>query len=212
MSHHVEFVDDTLPTRWSLIARLKNPEDQDGWSTFAQIYGGLIRSVSLRTGLTEVESDEVLQNTLLSVHQNIQDFETDPSKGSFKGWLLHLTQWRIHDQFRKRSNHAHPHRNESSDQTSRTSTVERIPDPNCDLERIWEAEWKQNLLSLALEQVKLEVDPEHFQIFDFSALRLWPVTKVARFMQVNVGQVYLTRHRIGKLLKKKIERLSREMA
>jgi len=202
---------DPLPTRWSLIERLKNPEDQEGWSTFAQMYRGLIRGVAIRAGLDEVEAGEVVQDTLLSVHQKIGQFETDPALGTFKGWLLRLTQWRIADQFRKRPASSNSARDQSADGASRTSTAERVPDAMANFETIWEAEWKQNLLTLALQAVKEQVDPEQFQIFDFCALRHWPVKKVAGVMRVNVGQVYLTKHRVAKLLKQKIERLKTEL-
>ena len=200
---------DPLPTRWSLIERLKNPEDQDGWDTFVRMYRGLIRGVAMKAGLDEGEAEEVIQDTVLCVHQKIGQFEADPALGSFKGWLLRLTQWRIADQFRKRPQGSPLSQRTSG--TTRTSTAEGVPDPQCDFETIWESEWKENLLSLALQEVKDQVDPEHFQIFDFCALRHWPVTKVAQVMRVNSGQVYLTKHRVAKLVKKKIERLQREM-
>ena len=204
-------VDDPLPTRWSLIERIKNPQDHESWNLFAQRYSGLIRGVSLRTGLTETEADEVVQNTLLSVHQKIDNFKADPQVGSFKGWLLRLTQWRIADQFRKRSQHPSLTRDPQSEDASRTSTAEKVPDSRCEFEALWETEWKQNLLELALQQVKAEVDPEQFQIFDFSALRHWPVARVARVMQVSAARVYVARHRVAKVLKKKIQRVSEEM-
>jgi len=201
---------DPLPTRWSLIQRLKNPDDQEGWNTFVLMYRGLIRGVAIRAGLDEVEAGEVVQDTLLGVHQKIDQFDTDPAAGSFKGWLLRLTQWRIADQFRKRPSSSPLGQAHAEDGTARTSTAERVPDVMSDFEAIWESEWKQHLLALALREIKNEVDPEQFQIFDFSALRHWPVTRVAQVMRVNVGQVYLTKHRLAKRLKQKIERLKQE--
>jgi RNA polymerase sigma-70 factor (ECF subfamily) len=204
-------VEDPLPTRWSLIQRLKNPEDQEGWNAFFEMYQGLIFGVAMRAGLGEPEAREVVQDTLVSVHQNIGQFEADPALGSFKCWLLRLTQWRIADQFRRRPRAEPPAQGQPADATSRTSTVERIPDPHCDLEAIWETEWKQNLLSLALKLIRTKVDPEQFQIFDFYALRNWPLIKVTRVLGVNAGQVYLAKHRISKMLKHEVERLTREM-
>ena len=80
------------------------------------------------------------------------------------------------------------------------------------LETIWHQEWEKHLLNIATERVKRQVkDAEHFQIFDLYALQNWPLAEVRRTLRVSAGQVYLTKHRVGRLLKKEIERLEREI-
>jgi len=59
----------------------------------------------------------------------------------------------------------------------------------------------------ALERVKLRVKPEHYQIFYLSAVKGLGTLEVARMLQVNVGQVYLVRHRLAKDVKREVERL-----
>ena len=43
-----------------------------------------------------------MQETVITVAKNIDKLKYDPAIGSFKGWLLQITRWRIADQFRKR--------------------------------------------------------------------------------------------------------------
>ena len=43
----------------------------------------------------------MVQETVITVSKNITKYER--AAGSFKGWLLHITRWRIADQFRKRA-------------------------------------------------------------------------------------------------------------
>ena len=44
-------------------------------------------------------------------------------------------------------------------------------------------------------------------IFDLYALKDWKTGDVARALGVSVGRVYLTKHRVGKLLKAEVGRL-----
>ena len=50
-----------------------------------------------------------------------------------------------------------------------------------------------------------------YQMFDFYVLKNWPVTKVARVLGVNIGQVYLAKHRLARLVKKEISELEKKM-
>jgi len=63
----------------------------------------LIYSVAIKSGLTETEAEEVVQETVICVAKSIQKFKRDRARGSFKGWLRNLTRWRIADQLRKRT-------------------------------------------------------------------------------------------------------------
>ena len=94
--------DDLIPTRWSLIGRLKDWDDQESWRQFFDTYWKLIYGVAMKSGLTHTEAQDVVQETVISVSKNMKDFKADTAFGSFKSWLLNLTRWRITDQVRRR--------------------------------------------------------------------------------------------------------------
>src|SRR5213593_4723890 len=133
-----------LATRRSLVERLADWGDQLRWQEFFDTYSKLIYSAARQSGLTDVEAQEVVQETVITVAKNIDKFKYDPAIGSFKGWLLQITRWRIADQFRKREpGNAKPPR--SADDRL-TATIERVPDPQVvDLDTVWEKEWQENL-------------------------------------------------------------------
>ena len=197
-----------LATRRSLVERLADWGDQLRWQEFFDTYWKLIYSTARQSGLTDAEAQEVVQETLITVAKNIDKLKYDPAIGSFKGWLLQITRWRIVDQFRKRApgDAKRPH---SADNRA-TATIERIPDSRgIDLDAIWEAEWKENLFDAAIARVKRKIEPKQFQIFDCYVRKEWSATKVAARLGVSVGQVYLARHRVGALLKKEIKALEK---
>src|SRR3989441_9251960 len=118
-----------LPTRRSLLNRLKNWDDQESWKDFFDTYWKLIYGVALKAGLTDAEAEEVVQETVIAVAKKMGGFEYDPEIGSFKSWLLHTARWRISDQFRKRLPGAAAGGGRRREKDTRTSPIERIPDP-----------------------------------------------------------------------------------
>jgi RNA polymerase sigma factor (sigma-70 family) len=197
-----------MATRRSLIDRLADWNDRKHWQEFFDGYWKLIYSAARKSGLTDAEAQEVVQETIITVAKNIEKLKYDPNRGSFKGWLLQITRWRIVDQFRKREPGNAKAPRTSEDRL--TATIERVPDPGmADLDAVWEAEWKENLFEGAIARVKKKVDPKQFQIFDCYVRKEWPAQKVAEQLRVSVGQVYLARHRVGAVLKKEIRALEK---
>src|SRR5512145_1837920 len=96
-----EETNEFLPTRHSLLARLKDWEDQTSWREFFDTYWKLIYAVARKAGLSESEAQDAVQETVLTVAKKVADFKAQPD-GSFKGWLLQITRRRIADQFEKR--------------------------------------------------------------------------------------------------------------
>jgi RNA polymerase sigma factor (sigma-70 family) len=203
--------DELIPTRASLLERLKDLGDQDSWNEFYQTYRELIYSVARRAGLNETEADEVVQDTVIAVARKMPGFRYDPAVDSFKGWLLKVTRWRILDQLQKRQQmpgQSVPARAPRQDEQTRTGTVERVPDPaGFDLAAIWDEEWERNLLQSALARIKRQVHPQQYEIYHLQVILGQPVREVARALGVSAGQVYLAKHRVGRLLKNEIRNL-----
>ena len=218
--------DTFIPTRPSLLARLKDGGEQAGWQEFLDTYGRLIRGAALKSGLSEEEADDALQETALAVVKHIKEFKYDPARCSFKSWLLLITRQRIIWQLRKREKlgvqaSAGPpgdlggtlKRGHQTGDGPRTATIDKIADPNGPhLDALWEEEWQKNLMAAALDEVKRQVNPKQYQMFDFYVLQNWPVREVARTLKVSVAQVYLAKHRITGLLKKSVKSLERRLA
>ena len=201
--------------------RLKDWGDQASWQDFFDTYWRLIYNVAVKAGLSDTEAQEVVQETVIVVAKNISEFKADPARGSFSAWLLHTTRWRIADQFRKRVRQASflteaGKAGETpalrSNDTGMTDAIDRVPDPaGVQLEAVWTEEWEKNLVTAALEQVKLQVSPKQYQIFDLHVLQNLPVRDTARTMQVSVASVYMAKHRISRLLKKEVQKLKKKM-
>ena len=209
---------DSIPTRHSLLNRLKDWRDEASWREFFELYWELIYNVARKAGLNDGEAQEVVQETVIGVAKNIGGFETDARRGSFKAWLLQQTGWRIADRFRERVRAGRgpesPGNSERgrnvSDTSTGTATVNRIPDPaSLDVGELWEAEWEQHVMRIALERVKEKVSVKQFQIFDLHALQGLSVWRTARTLGVSIASVYMAKSRVARLVRKEAERLAR---
>ena len=160
---------DSIPTRQSLLARLKDVGDQESWREFFDTYWRLIHATALKAGLTDSEAQEVVQEVMIAAAKKMPEFTYDRGKDSLKGWLLAVTRWKVADQFRKREKVGQPSRlarsgetpDLPSDDTARTATVERVPDPRgAEIDAIWDGEWRSNLLRAALDRLGDSCDKE----------------------------------------------------
>ena len=198
---------ESIPTRRSLINRLKDWDDQQSWRDFFDTYWKLIYGVAIKTGLSDGQAQDIVQETLVAVAKQMPDFHYDPSLGSFKGWLLSITRRRIVDFLRKQGRQV-PLQNPLSDPSSQTAAIEKIPARDADeFEALWDREWQAHVLKAAVRRVKARVDPKQFQIYDCYVLKDWPVKDVTQMLAVSPSQVYLAKHRIFELLRAEIQTL-----
>ena len=77
-----------IPTRQSLLSRLKSWDDQESWRDFFNTYWKLIYGAAVKSGLNDAEAQDVVQDTVITVAKKMEDFKYDPAVDSFKGWLF----------------------------------------------------------------------------------------------------------------------------
>lgn len=204
--------DSLLPTRQSLLTRLRDSQDQDGWREFFDSYWRLIYNVARKSGLGDAEAQDVVQTTFMYLARRMPSFRYDRARGSFKSWLRVVTRSRI-SVYRRREKTGDKFNREplpgAGDEDA--STLEQLPDPAADaLDEVWQREWEEHLFSTAYRRVRAKVSSQQLLIFRLATSGDLPLTQVAKKLGVSLAQVYLARHRVGKLLKAEVQRLRRE--
>jgi RNA polymerase sigma factor (sigma-70 family) len=207
-------------TRPSLLNRLKQGEDTESWQEFYRIYGTLVRNFAIQAGLTACEAEEVVQETAIGTARNLPEYHYNPKVCCFRTWLLNQARWRIKDQLKKRrrtgaslmENDSGEEDQLSEGDSDRTSTLNRIPDPQAsNLDALFEQEWRKNLLAAALERIKDSFSPKQFQIFDRLVIQEWPSAQVAKSLGVSLANVYVSKHRVSVAVKKEILNLENHL-
>lgn len=202
-----------LPTRQSLLSRLRDVQDERGWQEFFDRYWRLIYNVARRSGLADAEAQDVVQNTFIYLSRKMPGFHYDPTRGSFKSWLRVVTRSRI-GAFRRSEKAGKMFMRDpaaAGESAEEPDPLDAIPDPSADaLDEIWQREWEENLLNTALRRIRAKVSSQQLLIFRLATLNELPLTQVARKLGVSVPRVYLARHRVGKLFKSEVDQLRRE--
>lgn len=194
-----------LPTRLSLVNRLKNLDDQTSWKKFFDTYWRLIYDVARKAGLSDAEAQDIVQETVIYVARKMPEFRYDPDVCSFKGWLMQTTRWRIIDQIRKKQYQSHGKKLAREEPLS-TSLLESQPaSVPFDLETVWEEEWRKNLMAAAIEKVKHRVSPAQYQMFHLHVIKKYPVKTVAERLGVKGAEVYFAKYKVSALIKKEIK-------
>ena len=189
--------------------RLKDWKDQAGWQEFFNIYWRLIYAVARRSGLSDAEAQDVVQETVISVAKSISGFVYDPALGSFKGWLMRVIQRRITDVHRKK-HYQQGDKKFPKEEVLDTQLMATHPDKaSVDLQQTWEEEWQRNAIETACERVRVHANPRDFQIFDLHVNKGLGVKEVATRLGVKTPQVYMAKYRISTLLKKEIKALEK---
>lgn len=200
----------SLRTRPSLLARVRDWDDAASWTEFYGLYRKLVFGLARRAGLAHADAEDVTQEVFKRVAETIHEFESDPERGKFRGWLMNLTRWRVANKFARAPKENLSPRAPRDETSTATSTINRLPDPT-ELDAAWELEWQRHLLDAACERISHRVKGKHYQAFDLYVRRRWPVLKVARELGMNPAAVYLVGNRLTKQLKAEVEKLKEQL-
>ena len=201
-----------MPTRRSLLSRLRDLEDSDSWRTFFDRYWRLLYNVARKSGLSDDQAEDVVQETVIAVARKMPEFRYDPAKGSFKQWLLLICRRRIQDHFRRVYSSRQPAQHASQDLAYATENVpaSTLP-PHAQIDEIWEQEWRENIFRAALARVRQRANPKQYQVFDCCVLQNQRPAEVARMLGLNAAQVYLAKHRLSAAVKRAVKEFEGQM-
>ena len=204
--------DEFIPTRLSLLSRLKRWDDQESWRDFFDTYWKFLYSVAIKAGLSDSDARDMVQETVVAVAKGLREGRFKAVAGSsFKAWLKLIVQRRVASYLR-RPRLPFAEADPGGEDTAQTSMVEKIPAPEANIVgEVWEEEWAKNLADAAIERVKQRVGAKQFQMFDLYVLKEWPVRDVAKTLHANIAQVYLAKHRVTGLIKQETEKLRKRM-
>jgi len=203
--------EDSLVTRRTLLSRLRNLDDQESWRTFFNLYWRLLYNVARKSGLDDGGAQEIVQDTVIAVARKMPEFRYDPARGTFRQWLLRITRRRIIDHLRRI--YRQPPRAEVAPESldqDEAHAAAIIDQSASAIDAAWNEEWEKSTFDAALARVRAEINPRHFQVFDYCVLKDWPASKVAATLGLNAAQVYLAKHRVAQAMKHAIRRINDE--
>jgi RNA polymerase sigma-70 factor (ECF subfamily) len=169
--------DSNSGTRASLIERVRDPADKASWSEFDSLYRPFLLSIARRFGLSAADADDLVQDVFAKVVGAIRDFELDKERGRFRSWLKTIAIRGLIDRQSARQ-HASP---------LAPQQEPAISDP---LEKVWEEEYRQHVLSCSLERVRESSKPITWTCFAECKLKGRRAVEVAALLGLTVDAVH----------------------
>ena len=169
-------------------------------------YSPHIFSWCQRFGLQDSDAADVTQAVLLKLVRLMQDFEYQPDKGSFRGWLKTVTSNLTRDLLRQKGRIS-----EGAGDTDAWSRIANLGDPSAyeALANLIEESYERELLAIASERIQKRVQPKTWQAYEAVRDGLTSAQAAAQ-LGINVADVYVAKSRIVKLLKSEVEKLDRD--
>jgi len=193
-----------VPTRPSLLLRIRDPGDTLAWQSFVDVYGPLIYRQGRGRGLQDADAAEVTQEVLFQVSRSVRTFEYRPEQGRFRDWLGTVTQNKIRT-FLSRQRGATHDRGEGGPDDSLACVAAGEQDTQ------WAEEFDLHILHLALTRIQPHFEEHVWRTFE----RVWrddrPPAEVAQAFNQTVDWVYMVKARVLKRLQEEVQELADDM-
>ena len=191
-----------LETRATLLIRLRDASDQDAWRLFASIYTPLVYRYAMKNGLQDADAADVAQETMCNVVRVIRSFEYDPSRGSFRGWLLTIVRNTLRKRFKKTQNQA-----AGSGDTAVQSLLQQSPDPQSDSDESWDREYELWLFHKVSKWIQSEFQNKTWQAFWQTAVEGREVASVAEELGISAGAIYIAKSRVLARIRTEVQQI-----
>lgn len=192
-------------TRVSLLVRIKDSGDEQAWEEFNKVYQPLLFGYFMKHNLQPADAEDLSQDVMRTIIKNIENFEYDPKKGSFRAWLKAVSRNKAIN-FLKHSGR----KSQGSGRTTIIQFVENQPSEETEEDFEWDKEYRKRLFEWASEFVKKEVSTQTWQAFWMSSIEEKSGEEISETLGLSPGAVYSAKCRVLARLKKRIEYIADE--
>jgi RNA polymerase sigma-70 factor (ECF subfamily) len=178
-----------METRSSLLRRVRDPADADGWRQFVALYQPLLLAYVRRRGLSGSDAEDVVQDVLARLLRALPEFDLNRERGRFRTWLWRLTHNLLIDRARHRQRHVWAERARAEPEALELPADE---EPDAD----WRVLHRRRVLEFAKDQVRARSQPRTWACFEEYVLRGRPCAEVAAELGVTPNVVAVNSSRV----------------
>jgi RNA polymerase sigma-70 factor (ECF subfamily) len=178
-----------MDTRSSLLRRVRDPADVEGWSEFVALYEPLLQAYVRKQGLSGPDVDDVVQDVLARLLRVLADFDLKRERGRFRTWLWRLTRNILADRARRRQRQARA-------EGARAEPEAREPSEDEEPEADWCVLHRRRVLEFAKARVRARSHARTWTCFEEYVLRGRPCAEVAAELGVTTNVVAVNSSRV----------------
>lgn len=188
-------------TNLSLIDRLQDAANEDGWREFLQIYQPVVYRMARHRGLQDADALDVTQQVFTSISRAIDRWKPEEDGPPFRAWLTTIASNAIKTSLSRQPRDR---------ATGSTSIVELLDQESAheDISEEMQNEARREVVRWAAGQVRKEFQEQTWTIFWQTAMEDVSVAEMAKKTGRSAGAIYVARHRVLARLKQKIAETS----
>lgn len=175
-------------TSLTLLDRLRRPGQADAWDRFVRLYTPLLLEWARLQGLQPTDDEDLAQVALVKLIRLLPGYERRDGQ-TFRGWLFAVCRHECRDFRTRRDTRPLP-----GSAGLDTVVAPRTEDPD-------EADYRQQLVSRALELIRADFTADVWAAFNGVALGGRTAADVARDLGMTANAVYQARYRVLRRLR-----------
>jgi RNA polymerase sigma-70 factor (ECF subfamily) len=178
------------PTRASLLVRIRDGADAAAWREFVDVYAPLVYGFARKRGLQDADAADLMQDVLRSVAGAARRLEYDPRRGTFRAWLYKVTRNKLYNHLNARRR-----RERATGDSDDRELLAAQPAPDDDGAQ-WDREYERGLYEWAAKRARGEFQPATWEAFRLTAVENVSPKDAAARTGLSVGAVYVAKSRV----------------
>lgn len=185
-----------------MLVRVRNPDDDEAWSQFLEIYAPIVRAYCLQRRIQNADAEDVVQEVMSGVATSIRAFDYDPRKGRFRAWLGTVAANKIKSFLAKVERSIKP-----TGESHLLPQADAYADPDAE----WVAIFSDRVFRIACRRVRGDVEETTWQCFELCWVKDEPAAQVAALLKIPIHSVYVNKSRVLKKLEAEVRSLSEDL-
>ena len=174
-------------TRKTMLKKLQDCDDIS-WSNFYHLYWPFVFAIGSRLGMMEEDCKDLMQEIMITLFNGKEILRYDASKGKFRtyfGQIVCHKALKMLRELERSSSFLVPAPDSADGFLSHSMNLTEVRDENHSFQKIFDEEYNNYLLTLALNELRNRVAPETYDIFEMVVLQERPSKEVARHLGVS---------------------------
>ena len=193
-----------LPTRQTLLIRLKERHDDSSWEEFVHYYRRFIFAIIIEMGVNHADQDDLGQQVLVKLWKNLPGFDYTPNRGRFRSWLATVTRNTVR-------NHLKSSLKKELRFTDDEQRLATVTEKDSQFDKMVELEWQRHIARLAWENIEPRLSETVRRVFTAFDELQGDIKATATREKVAENTVYVYTKRVRKQLYREILRLEGEL-
>ena len=201
-------------TKKTLLKRLQTFDDIS-WEEFYGIYWPLVFAIGRKLGMTQDVCRDLMQEIMFELFKGEALLRYDPSRGKFRTFFGLLVRHKAMAMLQESARFSACSKATDTGQENDRAIAASLLSPgnqdeNDPFQKIFDEEYRNTLLSIALNELRNNVEPKTYAIFEMVVLQERPAGDVALYLGINRATIDVYCSRCRKALRRIVSEIRTE--